>query len=194
MAEDNHDLGFNTFVAFSVDLSEESDRAAVVLGAARIDLGLRRLLEHALAPNTSSRDDLLDNDGPVSTFSARTQLCLRLRLITPEFARAINIMRRIRNDFAHEASGATLVGGAHADRVHELALPFLQLPRYAEFREKYFSKFVGARREFRAVASVLVMRLAGFDLYIRPVTSRVAISLFPPHWVGEGAEPEPPLK
>ena len=130
------DLGYESYKAFAAELSVENDRSAVILGAARLDIGLRHLLEHVLAPNTSTRDELLDNDGPLSSFSARIQMSFRLGLITADFVRALNLVRKIRNDFAHEASGASLTSGAHHDRVRELSRPFIRQPGYCKYRDR----------------------------------------------------------
>src|SRR5262249_48186648 len=105
------------FRAFVADFSTESDRAAVIVGAAQLDNLLRQILERYLLPVAGSKDDLLDSDAGLGTFSARTHACFRLGLIDPDLTRALHLIRRIRNDFAHETSAKDLSAGAHADRI-----------------------------------------------------------------------------
>jgi hypothetical protein len=55
-------LAFNDFLE---EFRTESDRAAVILAAARIDLHLYHLLQHVLLPNPSKSDELLEGDSPL---------------------------------------------------------------------------------------------------------------------------------
>jgi len=52
------------YAAFVDDFARESDRAAVVLGAAKLDLQLYQILQKVLLPNPSATDELLDGDAP----------------------------------------------------------------------------------------------------------------------------------
>ncbi|MEZ5064312.1 MAG: hypothetical protein R3B81_06225 [bacterium] len=181
-------LGYESYTAFVEDFSSESDRAAVILGASRLDLGLRNLLQHVLLPNPSGRDELLDGEGPLSTFSARIHAAYRLGLITPEFARSLHLVRRIRNEFAHETASSSLDSGAHRDRVRELARPFIHQPGYVAYRDRGFSEFDAAAREFRALVANFVIRLDGAEDYMRPVVSPTAITEAPNRWSDGGGE------
>jgi hypothetical protein len=112
---------------FRNEFSKETDRAAVILSAAKIDELLRLAIIKRLFPSPTSRDDLLEPEEPLGTLRARIDIAYRLGLIDSAFARALHLIRKIRNDFAHESSGATLSSGAHADRVRELALPWRKI-------------------------------------------------------------------
>jgi hypothetical protein len=57
--------------AFLIEYRKESDRAAVIVGAAALDNLLHQILQAFLRPNTGARDELLDGDSPLGTFSAR---------------------------------------------------------------------------------------------------------------------------
>jgi hypothetical protein len=111
-------------IAFVRDFCNESDRAAVILGAAKIDAILGELLRRILLPNPTNHDDLFDGDGPIGTFSAKIHLAYRLGIIDAAFARALHIVRRIRNDFAHDLASSSLDSGPHLDRVKQLVAPF----------------------------------------------------------------------
>lgn len=109
---------------FLGDFEKETDRAAVILAAAKIDELLRLAIIGRLRPSTASRDDLLQPEGPIGSLRARIDIAFRLGLIDGAFVRALHLVRKIRNDFAHESSSASLASGAHSDRVRELALPW----------------------------------------------------------------------
>ncbi len=111
------------FQHFMEQFQEETDRAAVILGAAKLDSLLYDLLVRVLRPSTSGADDLLDGEAPLSTFSAKIRICYRLNVVDDEFARALHLVRRIRNDFAHETSAKSLNEGGHRDRVKALVAP-----------------------------------------------------------------------
>ena len=49
-------------------LVSESDRSAVILGAARLDVGLERLLKKAMSHQPGGQDSLFDPDRSLGTF------------------------------------------------------------------------------------------------------------------------------
>lgn len=90
------------------ELDSESDRAAVILAAAMLDELLLDLLRSSLSPCPSGKDELLDSpNAPFGSFSTRINGCHRIGLITTTFAKDLHIIRRTRNEFAHNISGAT---------------------------------------------------------------------------------------
>ena len=100
----------------------ESDRACVILAATLLDTALEALLRTRLVPNASNTDSLLDGStAPLASFSARIDMAYRLGIISPQFARDLHIVRRIRNDFAHNISGCTFEDTSVRDRVMELS-------------------------------------------------------------------------
>ena len=146
--------------AFVSEFEAESDRAAVILGAAKLDLLLYQLLGRVLSPSPTGIDELLDGDAPLSTFSARINLAHRLGLIDVPFARALHLVRRIRNAFAHELSGSSLDSSAHKDRVKELLMPFRGLPFVQTFEKVMFAerKHSGPSADFRTVLGIMIGR------------------------------------
>ncbi len=114
------------FADFMKEFLMESDRAAVVLGACKIDMLLAETLSKFLLPTKGPTDDLLGGDGPLSTFSARIKMCNRLGIIDDNFARLLNVFRRLRNEFAHHVGSSSLSEEPARDRVRALAQPFLK--------------------------------------------------------------------
>jgi len=167
---------------FLAEFGQEGDRACVILGAAKLDSLLYQMLSRALRPNPSQPDAFLEGNGPLATFSARIDAAHRLGLIASDLARALHLVRKIRNDFAHEAAGASLSAGSHRDRVMELARPFVGLKEYERHHSGFQSFTEGAPREFRAVLSVLVVRLAGTLHSQEPLSLFNETFLVPPSW------------
>src|SRR5438132_1135672 len=84
-------------------LRAESDRAAVVLGAAFLDAQLEDLFRAKLVPFTpqDSFDNLFTSNGPLATFSARINLAFSLGWVSDNVRRDLHVIRDIRNTFAH---------------------------------------------------------------------------------------------
>lgn len=148
------------FWAFYEEFRDESDRAAVVLGAARLDIGLRHLLDAFLLPDPSPKEDpLLDGDSPLSTFSARITASHRLGLVDADTARALHLVRKIRNAFAHDLHGCKLDSGSQGNRVRELCEPFHKWRGFKIHLEIPGGKHTGAALYFRATVAFLVLRI-----------------------------------
>ncbi|TAL10137.1 MAG: hypothetical protein EPO02_08420, partial [Nitrospirae bacterium] len=172
-----------------------TDRAAVILGTAKLDNLLYQVLRRFLLPDVSSADELFDGDAPLATFSSRIKLAYRLGLIDKEFARALNLVRKIRNAFAHELSGITLSSGAHRDQVRELVAPFKAMPDWEKlFLHRYFKDRPGPGGEFRAVVAFLSIRLDGLFESVKPLAESQVFAMILQDWHAPGAFLAPPPK
>jgi len=148
------------FWAILSELNKESDRAAVILAVAKLDLLLYEILQSALLPSTGSQDELLDGDSALGTLSARINMVYRLGLIDGDFARALHIARRIRNSFAHELSSSDLSLGSHRDRVRELCAPFRRYKKFESFRKSFAKKEEdNPSTNFRTAVAIMILRL-----------------------------------
>lgn len=157
MEENSRKNNEESFNAFLKEFSEESDRAAVVLGAAKLDFSLYQLLVRFLLPSSGSRDELLEGDSPLSTFSAKINLCFRLGLIDAEFTRALHMIRKIRNEFAHDVSSSKLDAGSHRDRIRDLIAPISTLDIFNNVKEDtFFSVREPASKDFLTMLSLMV--------------------------------------
>ena len=162
MQKNNNNVnGIDTeeFFEFHNEFINESDRAAVILGSAKLDYLLYQCLRKYLMPNTGSQDELFDGDAPLSTFSAKINLTYRLGLIDSEFVRALHLIRRMSNIFAHETAGCKLDSGTQRDRIKELVSPFLLIEGYNGLRELFASKKKGAAADFFSCLAIMVIRL-----------------------------------
>lgn len=165
--------------SFVEGLINEGDRATVILVAAKLDLILYRILQKHLIPIPGSKDELLDNDGPLSTFSAKINMTYRLGLIDNLFSHSLHLIRKIRNAFAHEVEGCTLDSGAHRDRVRELIAPAESL----EFFKKLFdmfkknNKFALTSIQFRAMAALICFDLENLYSDCNTLSGKDALDL-----------------
>lgn len=140
-------------------IESESDRAAVVLAASALDNSLLQLLKSYLRPHTGSGEDpFLEGDSPLGTFSARIKAVHRLGLIDDDMASVLNLIRKIRNEFAHEVSAHTLDVSPHRDRVRELLKRFCEAENLIKTVCERQGK-TGPGIEFRIAAAIVLMRL-----------------------------------
>ena len=168
------------FEEFLQEFEKESDRAAVILGAARLDYLLYQILQKFLLPNVGNNDELLIGDSPLSTFSAKIHMCYRLGIIDAEFARALHLTRKIRNAFAHESSGCNLNSGPHRDRVRELTAAFLKFPLFHKQQKIFFRTKSGTSAEFFTALAIMVLRLEATFAKIARIKEWYDKTLFTP--------------
>lgn len=175
-------LDNKAFNEFAKEFREESDRAAVILGAAKLDLMLYQILIKVLFPNASSNDDLFDGDAPLSTFSAKIHLCYRMGVIDSDLARSLHLIRKIRNSFAHEVAGCILDSGSHRDRVKELIAPFEIYDGFEEMKKSGFGSQSSYSIYFRAALAIILLRLEGAFGKAKPIDKK-PYTLIPPFWL-----------
>jgi hypothetical protein len=162
------------------DLHTESDRAAVILGTSNLDILLYQILQKYLLPCATAGDDLFEGDSPLSTFKAKIDLSFRLGLIDGACSRALHLIRRIRNDFAHEVSKGTLDTGTSRDRVKSLTAKFEGFAPYQGIKAGFVKgRDATSGDEFRIVVSILPIYLTIIYNSIIPLTPLdIALSVF----------------
>lgn len=88
---------------FFDELQNESPRAAVIISSAFLDAQIRTILSNVLIDEQKVVDEFLDSD--LQSFSSRTKASYCLGLISESIYHDLNIIRKIRNKFAHEMHG-----------------------------------------------------------------------------------------
>jgi len=165
---------------FIIDLKNETDRAVGIIGAAKLDLLLYQIIQKFLLPCSSGRDDLLDGESPLGTFSAKINFAQRTGLISSDFAWGLNIIRRIRNSFAHELSNLSLESGAHLDRIKELEGSFAQSDIIDTFIKAFFNKNETYRNIFISIIAIMSVRLELVFLNMSKLSDKDAMDIAPP--------------
>ncbi|WP_145409258.1 transcriptional regulator [Paenibacillus xylanexedens] len=92
---------FNRVMRFRKELTKETDRGCALMTAAFLDESLKRLLEANTVDDKKTFENLCIGTGGMATFSAKIEFCYLLGLISAETRRLLNIIRKIRNEFAH---------------------------------------------------------------------------------------------
>jgi DNA-binding MltR family transcriptional regulator len=142
---------------FKREFEKESDRACVILSVAMLDRALETFLKARLVPISSSEDELLEGAyAPISTFNARIELTHRIGLISTQLRRDLHIIRKIRNDFAHNIEGCTFEDPSVRSRIIELSCSSSMMEALPEVR-KTFQK--GPRGDFQMTVSWMLWYL-----------------------------------
>lgn len=167
---DEFDEFINQFV-------EESDRAAVILGTSKLEELLGKLLSRYMIASYTDDDPLLKRDGPLGTFSSRIYAAYRLGLIDTEFAKVLHLVRKIRNEFAHEVKDSRLNTSPHKERIRELSLFFQHASLFEEVKASYFSEISGPTSNFFSALAILIMRLETIIIKIEPISPDKAFGI-----------------
>jgi len=143
---------------FLTELMDESDRAAIVLGVAQIDVLLEEVLKKKL---TLARSEVFDFKGPLGTLSSRIELSYALGLLDSDFRIKLDILRNIRNACAHNIKNVNLASGSIASQIQELERNFKSNAYWIESLsecEKIF-KISGNKLILRFCIAVLTINL-----------------------------------
>ena len=149
-ASEWHDLFNEQFV-------RETDRAAVILSAAMLNQALKDLLRARLVPIPESKDSLFRPPyGPISSFSARIDLAYRMGLISAKMHRELHLIRKIRNDFAHDVLDCNFENVGTKDRIRKLMQSSNE-----ELKDDLRDSFPdGVRGDFQFVVSWILWHLS----------------------------------
>ena len=109
---------YELFNTLKIEMNNGSDRACVIVAAAFLDDMLKTLIQNFLTLGTYNQDrELFDSNGPLSTFSSKIKMAYRLGLISEFEYKALECLKRIRNDFAHDVLSKNLEDGSFKDRI-----------------------------------------------------------------------------
>lgn len=109
----------NAAKEIATQMMAERGRGAILVGAARIDTALEKLLKSVMAPGSLRDDNLFKPERPLSTFAAKIALASRLSLIEKPVEQAIQMIRKVRNDFAHSFDDVSISDEIHQSRLAE---------------------------------------------------------------------------
>jgi DNA-binding MltR family transcriptional regulator len=105
-------------------LNSESDRGSAIIGAQIMSDRLESLLRAFFRSDAQSRkqiDPLFKGFGPVSTFSTRIQMAYVMYLIPRIIRDRLEMIRKIRNHFAHSPTPAKFTDAQCKETLHILA-------------------------------------------------------------------------
>lgn len=90
------------FAEFSRQIrSEENDRGAALLAVTNADMALTQVIYSVLRPDDSAKDRLEQEGGPLQSFSQRITIGSVLGIYGSDTKHNLDLLRHIRNAFAH---------------------------------------------------------------------------------------------
>lgn len=110
------------FEKIHLQLSNEADRTAAIVGASLVESSLEHLLISSFV--SSARDlnqRLFEDRGPLSDFNSKILVSQAFGIIGDQIASDLQRIRKIRNCFAHARLAVTFEEAAVAKEVSELA-------------------------------------------------------------------------
>lgn len=172
------DIDLTDFAKFIKEFADETDRAAAVLGAANLESILEKLLISYFLPFESEREknEFFSSNGPLGTFSSRIRMVYRLKIIDADFYKALLLIKKIRNEFAHNISSLKLDRPPMSDQVKELTNPLMNFEVIRSFRDSFFKGINDSSANFRTALSLILFML---DYLSRNVTDFHSGNPFP---------------
>jgi hypothetical protein len=147
------------FLAFRRALTDESDRGCALFAAAYLDAALEGLLRASVLEGKKVDEELFEGASPIATFSGRIKLAYYLGWISAEFRSDLETIRKIRNDFAHDATILSFDTQSIADRCRNLGF-------------SYHEPAARPRAHFTSVASRLVVTIHGLTIKAKRPTPK----------------------
>ncbi|UCH61879.1 MAG: hypothetical protein JSU77_08695 [Fidelibacterota bacterium] len=142
---------------YRTEFERESDRACVIISATMLDDALESILKGRLCPSSSYDDELLEGpQAPLATFSSRIHACHRLGLISSRLARDLHLIRKIRNQFAHNMIGCSFETPEVQNRIREIVRSTKILESLASARANYLN---GPKGDFELSVSHILCHL-----------------------------------
>lgn len=136
MVDPREDETFGTLNTLVPTLGEMDERGLVLSLAAFAEEALGHLLKTFLLDNESSSKLLDGFNAPLGTFSARIKGCHALGLIEDVQAGDLEILRKIRNEFAHSWAAVELENQRIRSLVERLSYPLTRHDFPSTAREK----------------------------------------------------------
>jgi DNA-binding MltR family transcriptional regulator len=123
-----------------------SERGGAIISVSHLDEQLTSLLKAFFVNDPKAADQMLEDPGPLSSFWARIELAFLLGLISSRERRMLNLMRKIRNDFAHGSAPVSFSQSPVKERCLELDAKVLEsleskVQDYPNPEKKFFAAF-----------------------------------------------------
>lgn len=166
----------------ALQMLEERGRGAVLVGVARVDAALEHLLQAVMTPDTARGDGLFLPDRPLGSIGAKVALASRLGLIDRQVERALNVLRKLRNAFAHSAESASLGDATHSSRLTEVYADARTSPLWAPLETVLAAQPLSSRgplepalRDYILLITILVAFLEATAQQLCPIQPPVVM-------------------
>ena len=168
----------------ALQMLDERGRGAVLVGVARVDAALEHLLLAVMTPTTAKSDGLFLPDRPLGSIGAKVTLASRLGLIDGSVERALNVLRKVRNAFAHSAESASLADAAHSSRLAEVYADARANPLWSSLETVLAAQHPSAHgpleptlRDYIILITILVAFLGATAQQLSPIELPVVMKL-----------------
>ena len=128
------DPHYRGFMKTLIQLNKETDRGVALVTTSFLDMLLGDAIAAFLIDNSSAEKLLAGFNAPLGSLSTRIAACHALGLITDEEAKQSDILRKVRNEFAHKIE-VTCENGAVKDLCNNLSVP--ESAKEAKARTKF---------------------------------------------------------
>ena len=135
----------NNWEGFYEELQDETPRAAIILAGAFLDGLLSKLISTFLIADQKAVSELLGTDGgdaPLSSFSSKIKAAYCLGLISRDEYDDLNLIRKVRNKFAHEMHGFSITDQHVVNWCNELKIPQKTLRGLKDFPTTHAGKLL----------------------------------------------------
>ncbi len=122
-------LHFREVAQMAARLKDESDRAAALIVAAWVDDALTEMVINHLIQDEKLIEEMFRPMGPLGSFSSKIHLAYLTGTISKMVHENLEIIRNIRNDFAHSRTHLRFSDQSISDRCRNLALKRLKADR-----------------------------------------------------------------
>lgn len=106
---------------FRRSLNSESDRGVALAAAAFLDVELGVMLDSVVLDAEAVKERFFGKEGAAGRFSARIDVAYLLGLIGKKAHADLHLIRKIRNDFAHDPDALQFAMSPFVDRCRELS-------------------------------------------------------------------------
>jgi mannitol operon repressor len=117
------ELHGSTFVAWKREIEQQTDRGVGIIAPSFLEARLEEAIRSRLVVKGGGVDELLGKNGAIGTFSAKIDLAFALELFGQQVYRELTLIRKIRNEFAHEYGAIGFQTPAIKSRCAELWIP-----------------------------------------------------------------------
>jgi len=138
--------------SFVEEFKNQTDRGAAIVASAALDDVLTHAIQSRLVPLSNRQiESLFGRMRPLSSFSAKIELGTAIGLYDQNFRRALNMIRDVRNQFAHQMGPITFADREIAQLVRNATPP--TVPKDTATREIFNMSFFAVYLLLRGVAA-----------------------------------------
>jgi hypothetical protein len=147
--------------AFMRELEKQTDRGVGIVAASVAESALTELIKRRLVAMSNTRADLLfGRMRPLSSFSAKIELGAALGLFDERTRTVLNMLRDVRNAFAHEMAAISFDDNEITKLVHKAKMP--STPKSSSSRDTFVTLSYAVLCFFYGIAAA--------DVRIKPLS------------------------